>query len=111
MPTSDEAEKIAKTESLFREVNERIAENAERFDSGATEFVCECADPSCTERVDVTLEQYESVRSDGATFLLANGHEDERVEGVVKADGDVAVVEKRHPFVEPLVRRLDPRTD
>jgi hypothetical protein len=111
LPTSEEAEKIAKTQSLFREVNERIAENAEPLESGATEFVCECADASCTERVDATLEQYESVRSDGATFLLANGHEDERVEGVVEADGDVAVVEKHHPFVEPLVRRLDPRTD
>jgi hypothetical protein len=111
LPTSEEAEKIAKTESLFREVNERIAENAEPFESAATEFVCECADPSCTDRVDATLEQYESVRSDGATFLLANGHEDERVEGVVEAHGDMAVVEKRHPFVEPLVRRLDPRTD
>jgi hypothetical protein len=110
VPTSEEGEKIAKTESLFREVNERIAETADQFDLDTTEFVCECADPSCTERVDATLEQYESVRSDGATFLLANGHEDERVEGVVEVEGEAAVVKKRHPFVEPLVRALDPRT-
>ena len=109
MPTNEEAESIARTESLFREVNERIAETAERFDSDETEFVCECSDPRCTERVDVTLDRYESVRADGATFLLASGHEDERVEGVVETDGDIAVVEKRHPLVEPLVRARDPR--
>jgi hypothetical protein len=109
LPTSDEGEKIAKTESLFREVNERIAETADRFEADTTEFVCECADPSCTERVDATLERYESVRSDGATFLLANGHHDERVEGVVETDEDAAIVQKHHPFVEPLVRALDPR--
>jgi hypothetical protein len=109
LPTNEEAEKIARTESLFREVNERIAETAERFDSDETEFVCECADPSCTERVDATLDRYESVRADGATFLLAPGHEDERVEGVVATDSETAVVEKRHPVVEPLVRARDPR--
>ena len=107
--TSSEGEKIARTESLFREVNERIAETAERFDADETEFVCECADPTCTHRVEATLQEYERVREDGATFLLVNGHEDERFEAVVRANGDRAVVEKQHPLVAPLVRRLDPR--
>ena len=105
-----EAEKIAQNEALFREVNERIAETAERFDADETSFVCECAEPGCTERVDATLEEYERVREDGATFLLVPGHEDERVERVVEAEDDRAVVEKQHPIVEPLVRKLDPRT-
>ena len=105
-----EAEKIARNEALFREVNERIAETAERFDSDEARFVCECADPSCAERVDVTLEAYEGVRDDGATFLLVPGHEDERVESVVEVEGDHAVVEKQHPVVAPLARKLDPRT-
>ncbi len=106
---SSEGEKIARTESLFREVNERIAESAKRLDADETKFVCECSDPTCTERVDATLEEYERVREDGATFLLVNGHEDERAEAVVTADGDRAVVEKQHPLVEPVVRRLNPR--
>ena len=106
---SSEGEKIARTESLFREVNERIAESAERFDAEETKFVCECADATCTERVEATLAEYERVREDGARFLLVNGHEDERAETVVHADGDRAVVEKQHPYVEPLVRKLNPR--
>lgn len=106
---SREGEKIARTESLFREVNERIAESAERFAADETKFVCECADPECTDRIDATLDEYERVRVDGATFLIVSGHEDERAETVVRADGERAVVEKQHPLVAPLVRRLDPR--
>jgi len=106
---SSEGERLARTESLFREVNERIAEAAERFDAAETKFVCECADPTCTQRVEATLEEYERVRGDGANFLLVSGHEDERIEAVVRADGDRAVVAKRHPLVAPTARKLDPR--
>jgi len=105
-----EGEQIARTESLFREVNERIAAAAERYDTGETKFVCECADPTCTHRVEATLEEYERIREDGATFLLVNGHEDERIEAVVREDGDRAVVAKRHPLVAPFARKLNPRT-
>ena len=109
--TENEAEKIARTEALFREVNERIAETAERFDADETNFVCECADPSCTHRVGTTLEEYERVREEGAKFLLVPGHEDERVEAVVEVVDDHAVVEKREPQVRRLVLDLDPRGD
>jgi hypothetical protein len=104
-----EAEKLARTEALFREVNERIAETAERFDAEETKFVCECADPSCTHRVEATLKEYERVREDGASFLLVPGHEDRRIETVVQVDGGRAVVEKRHPLVVRVVRALNPR--
>jgi hypothetical protein len=107
--TESEAEKIARTESLFREVNERIAETAERFGADESSFVCECADPACTHRVETTLEEYERVREDGATFLLVPGHEDERVEGVVRLEDEHAVVEKQQEDVRDVVLDLDPR--
>ena len=109
--TEKEAEKIARTEALFREVNERIAESAERFDATETNFVCECADPICTHRVGTTLEEYERVRDEGDTFLLVPGHEDERVEAVIELLDSHAVVEKRHPEVRRLVLDLDPRAE
>jgi hypothetical protein len=105
-----EAEKIARNEALFREVNERIAETAERFDADEARFLCECAEPTCTERLDVTLVEYERIRKDGATFLLVPGHEDKRVETVVELENGHAVVEKQDPVVAPLVRKLNPRT-
>jgi hypothetical protein len=107
--TESEAEKIARTEALFREVNERIAESAERFGADESSFVCECADPTCTHRVDATLAQYEEVRGHGATFLLVPGHEDARVEAVVARANGHAIVEKRHTDVRRLAVRLDPR--
>jgi hypothetical protein len=90
-------------------VNERIAETAGRFEARDAEFVCECGDSSCTQRVETTLAEYERVRGDGATFLLADGHADERIEAVIARNGDHEIVQKRHPRVEPLVRQLDPR--
>jgi transcription initiation factor TFIID subunit TAF12 len=105
----NDQERRASTEALFRDVNERIAESAQRFDAPSTEFVCECADPSCTDRVEATLDEYEEVRADGATFLLAPGHEDPRIERVVAATGRFHVVEKMQRKVREMVMRLDPR--
>jgi hypothetical protein len=108
--TVDDLIKRARTEALFRDVNERIAESAERFDADFTEFMCECADPACTERVEASLEQYEDVREDGATFLVAPGHEDPVIERVVERHRRFNVIEKVERVVAQTVRRLDPRT-
>ena len=102
--------KKARTESAFREVNERIAENARRFDAGSTEFICECDDPQCTERVEATLEEYEDVRANGARFLLAPGHRDRTIELVIERHPRFTVVEKVNEAARALVRRLNPRT-
>jgi hypothetical protein len=101
----------ARTEALFRDVNERIAESAERFDAESTEFVCECADASCAHRVEATLEEYEEVRADGTTFLLAPGHADGDIERVVEDRGSFQVVEKMHGVVRATVERLNPRAE
>jgi hypothetical protein len=67
-------ERIAKVEALFRDVNERIAEASERFESDDAEFMCECADPACAERLEVPLDEYEEVRDDATTFVLDPDH-------------------------------------
>jgi hypothetical protein len=100
----------ARTEALFRDVNERIAESAERFDASSTQFVCECADATCTHRLEATLSEYEHVRSDGATFMLAPGHEHADIERVVERRSRFNVVEKVQETVRDTVRRLNPRT-
>src|SRR5438270_5884625 len=105
MDDSPEVKK-ARTESAFREVNERIAENAERFDAASTEFICECADADCIHRVEASLDEYEEVREDGATFLLAPGHGDGSIERVVEHRGDFMIVVKVHDEARALVRRL-----
>ena len=105
----EHADRIARTEALFRDVNERIAEAAHRFDSDEAEFVCECADTDCTDRVQASLVEYEHVRADGTRFLLVPGHEDTRVERVVRARIRYRIVEKFESSIAAVVRRLDPR--
>ena len=107
--TPDTAERFARTEALFREVNERIAETAERVDADDAEFVCECADPECASRVEAELDTYEEVRSDGAAFLMLDGHQAPAIESTVETDGETAVVRKTHPTARAVVEALDPR--
>jgi predicted ATPase len=106
--TKDE-ERIARTEALFRDVNERIAESVGRFQADEATFVCECADRDCTQRVHASLPEYEEVREDPTRFLIAEGHEDARVERVVEQRPGFAVVEKFNAAVARIVRHLDPR--
>jgi hypothetical protein len=105
----DDKVRRAHTESLFRDVNERIADSAERFEADSTQFVCECADPNCTHRVEATLAEYEAVRADGATFMLAPGHAHHDIELVVADRGRFHIVEKVQKTVRATVQRLNPR--
>jgi hypothetical protein len=104
-------ERRATTEALFRDVNERIAESAERFDAEETEFVCECSDTNCTHRISATLVEYEEVREDPTTFLVVPGHEETDIERVVSDRGGFRIVEKFQAAVRRVVVRLDPRSE
>jgi hypothetical protein len=106
---NDEPARVARTEAVFREVNERIAASAARAGASDAALVCECSDPGCTERLDAPLEEYERVRGDGARFLLAPGHQDARVEQVIAQRPGRTIVQKLGEFAAA-ARRLDPRT-
>jgi hypothetical protein len=106
---ADREAEMARTEAVFREVNERIAETATRFAVGEATFVCECADPDCGERIDVPMEEYERVRGDATHFLLCSGHAVPSVERVVRRRRGYEVVEKFNAKLARIVRRLDPR--
>ena len=58
----NEEARIARTESAFRHVNERIAEASDELGSDQTTFVCECADPDCHDRLHLPRERYEKVK-------------------------------------------------
>jgi hypothetical protein len=107
----DDNVKRARTEALFRDVNERIAESAQRFDASSTQFVCECADANCTHRVEATLDEYEHVREDGTTFMLVPGHDHADIERVVERHHRFHVVEKVQATVRATVQRLNPRAN
>jgi hypothetical protein len=101
---------VARTESLFRDVNERIAETAKSLGTDRAVFVCECADAECDERFEAELEEYDAVRADGTRFLVVIGHEEPIYEGVLQGRSNHRVVSKdKDERVKRVVCDLDPR--
>jgi hypothetical protein len=109
---SADAEK-AKTESLYREVNERINEvNAQRGLLDLPEvLICECAKAECTEHVTMTAVEYEGLRAHSTWFVIAPGiaHFFPEVERIVAKNGHYWVVEK-HDGAAGIAEQLDPRS-
>lgn len=84
-------ERALRTERLFRNVNEAIAENA---DNGHLHIVCECDDASCTDRLHVPVDAYAEIREDSSLFVVEPGHANPEVERVVDEGTGYTVVEK-----------------
>lgn len=108
-------ERLARNESHFREINERIeASNAAHHwvDPPFADWVCECARTDCSVRVQMTVDEYEAVRSEPTHFLVAP-HADH----VVSAVEQVVLRHERYWVVEKLgdagklSDRLDNRPD
>ena len=108
----DDKLRIARTESLFRDVNERIAETAQRLESETLSVVCECADPQCTHRVHLPIAEYDEVREEPTHFVTAHGHGlGAPLERVVHSRDGYQVIEKIERVLREHVIRLDPRAD
>ncbi|MDQ3065851.1 MAG: hypothetical protein M3R12_01690 [Actinomycetota bacterium] len=94
--TSEHERRLAENEALFRDVNERVHEQAEAHgaDDHVYAYFCECSRTDCLERVRLTAAQYEVVRAHGARFILVAGHQIDAIEDVVAEGTDSVVVEK-----------------
>ncbi len=103
-------ERIGRNEALFRDVNERLKGLNEAFDPFVeeAEFVCECGDVRCIERISLPLTDYERIRADPTAFVMRAGHEERDVE-YVERGGAWVVVRKRPRAPAELAAREDPR--
>jgi hypothetical protein len=91
----DRKQRIEENEKLFREVNERVEEVQANFQSGPDpEWVCECGDETCFDKLTVPLDEYYEIRSHQNWFLVEIGHEKLDVERVVDRRNGFLVVEK-----------------
>jgi hypothetical protein len=109
--------RLAKNETVFREVNERITEITVELAPGSARpdlvdgLVCECSDPLCLERVGpLTIAEYEEVRRDARRFMIAAGHHAPDVERVIEQRDNYAVVEKNEGVPSEVARARDPRS-
>ncbi|MGZ8701004.1 MAG: hybrid sensor histidine kinase/response regulator [Gaiellaceae bacterium] len=104
--------RLASNESLFRSANEHMNDAAKvdgRSSEHEYEFLCECSDTTCVDRLRISLPEYEAIRADGRRFALAHGHALIEIEKVV-------IVEDSHDVVEKFglagddAQHADPRT-
>jgi hypothetical protein len=104
-------ERVAKNEILFRQVNERILEiEGDRWRVDPVDFMCECGNMSCTRVLQMSVVDYERLRSDPARFGVIPGHELPDVETVVEKHPHYVVVEKAGEFRQHAID-ADPRAD
>jgi ATP sulfurylase len=102
-----QAVKAARNQALWREVNERIRVVAQT--SGEMEFLCECANLECTETINLSVAEYEHIRSSPVRFPIMRGHDFPEVENVVQENDRYVVVEKIGKAAEEAAK-LDPRS-
>jgi hypothetical protein len=104
--------RLARNETLFREVNERIeaaVERAAREDAHVYEFFCECSNTDCALLLPLTIVEYEAVRSDPRQFIVAPGHELPEIETVVAQNRGYQIVTKVGDAAKFVAAR-DPRS-
>jgi hypothetical protein len=104
-----------RNQALFRATNEEVRKAAvalgDPVDGPETQFqfVCECARRRCYALIPLTISEYETIRSDPATFVVAPGHEIDSIEHVLRRQTRYCVVRKFHPEPIKIALELDPR--
>lgn len=106
------AERVARNDAVFREANENINDAARALleEGKPLPVICECADESCSQLLQLTAEEYEAVRREPTHFINAHGHH-ESAGGwaeVVEEFERYAVVAKVGKAAE-IVTELNPR--
>jgi hypothetical protein len=93
----------AENELYFRSLNETIARVGEEVLEGSEaeglrvyDFVCECHHRGCTNRVPLTIAEYERIRGESAQFVVSPSpeHVDGSVEAVVDRSTRYWIVQK-----------------
>ena len=104
MPLS--SQRLVRNQVIFREVNERLRALAAAVPDGTTDYLCECSDVQCTDRIELRLLEYESVRARPKSFFVVAGHEQLEVERVTDELDSYVVVEKIVPLDETATQAL-----
>jgi hypothetical protein len=105
------AERVARNDSVFRDANERISGAAREYGvEGLLPFLCECAEPRCSQIVRLTGVEYEAVRASGIRFLNACGHEDRAQDTRVVERHERYEVHEKTGRAAEIAEELDPRT-
>jgi hypothetical protein len=96
IPAADARDRahLIRTESLFREVNEAVQVYFRVGDTTKGQFICECSDLRCVEKLRLRRKEYADVRDHPTRFFVLPGHETTEVDRVVTKHRGFTVVEK-----------------
>ena len=100
-----------RNEAAFRDRNEWIRRENERFAADGRPFaiVCECGDAACEASISLTITEYEAVRAYATRFAVALNHENPESEYVIGEHPGFTVVEKVTAIARRIIRETDPR--
>ena len=103
-------QRAAANEAPIRDVNEGIERGQWPGEEDTpVGFRCECARLGCNRLIELTVREYETIRSNPRRFVLAPGHEFREVEVVVEATPRYVIVEKQDQAGE-VAEAHDPRS-
>jgi hypothetical protein len=79
-------------ENIFREVNRSLLK-LDRPVAWA-QFICECADPSCTEPIALDSETMRRLHADNDLYVVKRGHSNADLEETIDDQDELVVVRK-----------------
>ena len=100
-------QRVAMNEATFRKVNEGMEVGQDP--AGVLTFVCECGRLGCSQLIQLTRAEYETVRATSRRFAIVDGHELLEVERIVERSDRYVVVEKSAGVEAEVVEQTDPR--
>jgi hypothetical protein len=87
--------RLARNQSLFRSVNERVEKVAQQYTALAPlGFICECAITDCGSHLELTRDEYDEIRKHPTRFFVLPDHVFPEVEVVVEDREQYVIVEK-----------------
>jgi len=101
--------RLEENERVFRSYNEAaldgLAELSEMAketgqdhlvdsNDGLLHFYCECSNTDCRQRIVLTPDDYTNIHHNRKRFVIAQGHQIEKVENVVQEKQNYNIVEK-----------------
>ena len=102
-------EREARNEARFRTQNEWVETAGAEIDT-LLAFVCECGDGECQRTIELTLSEYEFVRSTSNRFAVFLNHENPECEVVISECARFAVIDKIEGWGLRISRETDPRS-
>jgi hypothetical protein len=95
---SDREARAATNQTRFRRLDGRVGRSGRVAgrDAPSGEWFCECANDTCTARIEMSIEEYEAVRRFDGRFFIAAGDEHFRpdIERVLEHNARYWVVEQ-----------------